>query len=62
LTPTDIVLNLVGKFPAVGDKLILDVSTIAVTAIPEPMSLAMLGVRLLGMVAAGAARGRGTEC
>jgi hypothetical protein len=63
LTPTDIIVNLVGENPAVGDKLILDVTT-AVTpppSVPEPSSLALLGVSLAGMWTAGARarRGRG---
>src|SRR5271163_5117138 len=56
LTPTDIILNLVGENPAVGSQLILDVTT-AVTPpplVPEPASLALLGVALAGMCAAGA--------
>ena len=60
LTPTDIIVNLVGENPAAGDQLILDVS-FPTSAVPEPASFALLGVGLAGMWAAGARarRGRG---
>jgi hypothetical protein len=62
LTPTDIIVNLVGENPAIGHKLILDVMTGGTTTrVPEPARLALLGAGLAGMWAAGARarRGRG---
>lgn len=49
LTPTDIIVNLVGENPAVGSQLILDVTT-AVTppppSVPEPATMTLFGVGL----------------
>jgi hypothetical protein len=58
LTPTDIIVNLVGENPAVGDQLILDVMTGATPppSVPEPASLALLGVGLAAMWAGARAR------
>lgn len=48
LTPTDIIVNLVGESPAVGDKLILDLS-FPTSPVPEPASFALLAVGLAGL-------------
>ncbi len=58
LTPTDIIVNLVGENPVVGDKLILDLSFASTKppAVPEPASIALLGAGLAGLWAAGARR------
>jgi hypothetical protein len=58
LTPTDIIVNLVGENPAVGDQLILNVMTGATPppSVPEPASLALLGVGLAAMWAGARAR------
>ena len=48
LTPTDIIVNLVGENPALGSQLILDVTT-AVTpppSVPEPATVTLLSVGL----------------
>jgi hypothetical protein len=52
LTPTDIIVNLVGENPAVGDKLILDVTTFApvpVPSIPEPATWVLLAIGLISL-------------
>ncbi|MGC2524898.1 MAG: PEP-CTERM sorting domain-containing protein [Stellaceae bacterium] len=52
LTPTDIIVNLVGENPAVGHQLILDVTT-AVTpppSVPEPATVTLLAVGLGAML------------
>ncbi len=52
LTPTDIIVNLVGENPTVGHQLILDVST-AVTpppSVPEPASVTLVAVGLGAML------------
>jgi hypothetical protein len=60
LSPTDILVDVTGDAPALGDELILDVTTGNTTtpSIPEPGSLALLGVGLAGMCVAGARAGR----
>lgn len=53
LTPTDIIVNLVGENPARGSQLILDVTT-AVTppppSVPEPATVTLFGVGLGAML------------
>jgi hypothetical protein len=58
LSPTDIIVDVTGDAPALGDQLILDVTTGGTTApvtVPEPASLALFGAALIGF---GAARRR----
>jgi hypothetical protein len=49
LTPTDIVVNVVGDAPNTNDQLILDLAFQTVTPVPEPTSLLLLGSALLGI-------------
>jgi PEP-CTERM motif len=50
LSPTDIIVNLVGEAPAVGDKLILDLAFGTVTpGVPEPSTWAMLLIGFAGI-------------
>ena len=50
--PTAIFVNLAGDYPAVGDQLILDVTTNGTTPVPEPSTwaLMLLGFAGLGLV------------
>ena len=54
-TPTAIFVNLAGDSPAVGDQLILDVTTGSTPVLPEPSTWAMM---LLGFAGLGYARYR----
>ena len=55
---TDILVDVEGDAPAIGDKLILDLAFGATNPppVPEPLSLAVLGVGLTGLAAARARR------
>lgn len=47
LTPTDIIVNLVGENPASGSQLILDVTTVVTPpppSVPEPATMTLFGV------------------
>jgi hypothetical protein len=51
LTPTDIIVNLVGETPAIGDQLILDVTTaVKPTPVPVPPSITLFGIGLVAML------------
>jgi PEP-CTERM motif len=51
LSPTDIIVDLTGDAPATGDQLILDATTGPVSSVPEPQSLALLAIGLVGLLA-----------
>jgi hypothetical protein len=53
LSPTDILVDLTGAAPAIGDKLILDVTTGGVTPVPEPSTWALMLLGFAGLGFAG---------
>jgi hypothetical protein len=53
LSPTDILVDLTGAAPAIGDKLILDVTTNGVPTVPEPSTWALMLLGFAGLGFAG---------
>jgi hypothetical protein len=53
LSPTDILVDLTGAAPAIGDKLILDVTTGGVTPVPERSTWALMLLGFAGLGFAG---------
>jgi hypothetical protein len=53
LSPTRIVLDVTGDAPAIGDKLILDVTTNGVPTVPEPSTWALMLLGFAGLGFAG---------
>jgi len=50
LTPTDIIVNLVGENPTVGAQLILDVTTAVPSPVPEPPTITLFAIGLSAML------------
>jgi hypothetical protein len=53
LSPTDILLDVTGDAPNIGDELVLDLSFPSTSSVPEPTSLTLLIAGILGCWAAG---------